>query len=117
MKEVYTLTDLQNWPAASADGGSPIRLSVFGDPVAHSASPPMHNAALEKCGIAARYTRLHVRPEDLVRAFRLLSDARFLGVNCTIPHKAAAVALVDRVDDHARRIGAVNTIVVEGDEL
>src|SRR5436190_10183032 len=117
MKDIYTIKDLESWERATRQARPPLRLAVLGDPVAHSASPPMHNAALEKCGIAARYTRLHVRPEDLVRAFRLLSDARFLGVNCTIPHKAAAVALVDRVDDHARRIGAVNTIVVEGDEL
>ncbi len=116
-KEVYELADLQNWKTATADAEPPLRLAVFGDPVAHSASPPMHNAALEKCNIAARYTRLHIRPEELVEAFRLLPAQGFLGVNVTIPHKAAALPLMNRVDDHARRIGVVNTVVVEGDEL
>lgn len=116
-KEVYDFADLQNWSAATADAEPPLRLAVFGDPVAHSASPPMHNAALEKCQIPARYTRLHIRPEELADAFRLLPSQGFLGVNVTIPHKAAALSLMDRVDDHARRIGVVNTVVVEGNEL
>ncbi len=116
-KDVYDFSDLQNWQAATAGAEPPLRLAVFGDPVAHSASPPMHNPALEKCGIAARYTRLHIRPEELGRALRLLPGANFVGVNLTIPHKAQAVALMNRVDDHALRIGVVNTVVVEGDEL
>ena len=113
MKEIYTIEDLRAWPVEQP----PLRLAVFGDPVAHSASPPMHNAALAKCGIAARYTRLHVRAEELAEAFRLLPRQGFIGVNCTIPHKFAALALVDRADEHARRIGVVNTVVVEGDKL
>lgn len=95
----------------------PLRLAVFGDPVAHSASPPMHNAALEKCGIHARYTRLHIHAEELASALRLLPEKGFIGVNCTIPHKAAALPLMQRVDDHARRIGVVNTVAIEGNEL
>ena len=116
-KEVYDFADLQNWSAATAGAEPPLRLAVFGDPVAHSASPPMHNAALEKCGIPARYTRLHIRPEELTEAFRLLPQQGFLGVNVTIPHKAAALELMTRVDEHAHRIGVVNTVVVEGNEL
>ncbi|MES2571855.1 MAG: shikimate dehydrogenase [Verrucomicrobiota bacterium] len=117
MKEVYTLEDLRRWPGTEAGDEPPLRLAVVGDPVAHSASPPMHNAALEKCGIAARYTRLHIRAEELAEALRLLPGLGFLGVNCTIPHKAMALGLMNRVDDHARRIGVVNTVAVEGDEL
>ena len=113
MKEVYSLEDLRAWPA----GQPPLRLAVLGDPVAHSASPPMHNAALAECGIDARYTRLHIRAEELAEAFRLLPAQGFIGVNCTIPHKFAALALVDRADDHARRIGVVNTVAVEGEKL
>ena len=113
MKEVHTLDDLRDWPADNP----PLRLAVFGDPVAHSASPPMHNAALAECGIDARYTRLHIRAEELAEAFRLLPAQGFIGVNCTIPHKFAALALVDRADDHARRIGVVNTVAVEGEKL
>ena len=113
MKEVYSLEDLRAWPAEQP----PLRLAVLGDPVAHSASPPMHNAALAACGIDARYTRLHIRAEELAEAFRLLPAQGFIGVNCTIPHKFAALALVDRADDHARRIGVVNTVAVEGEKL
>ena len=57
-QEVYTFSDLQRWAEVTSDEPAPLRLAVLGDPVAHSASPQMHNAALEKCGIAARYTRL-----------------------------------------------------------
>ena len=117
MKDTYTLDDLRAWESATAGEAPPLRLAVFGDPVAHSASPQMHNAALEKCGIAARYCRLHIRPEELGAALRLLPEKGFLGVNCTIPHKAAALPLMHRVDEHALRIGVVNTVVVEGDQL
>ena len=113
MKEVYSIEDLRRWPQEQP----PLRLAVFGDPVAHSASPPMHNAALAECGIDARYTRLHIRANELAEAFRLLPAQGFIGVNCTIPHKFAALALVDRADDHARRIGVVNTVAVEDGKL
>jgi len=116
VKETYTLAELRDW-RATAEEQPPLRLAVFGDPVAHSASPPMHNAALEKCAIAARYCRLHVHPEELAEALRLLPKQGFIGANCTIPHKAAALSLMDRVDDHALRIGVVNTVVVEGERL
>jgi len=117
MKDVYTLADLRDWPAATTSEQPPLRLAVFGDPVAHSASPPMHNAALEAAGIAARYCRLHIRPEELAEAVRLLAPQGFLGVNCTIPHKAAVLPLVDRVDDHALRLGVVNTVAIEDGRL
>src|SRR4051794_39047804 len=90
-QEVYTFADLQHWAEVTSGEPVPLRLAVFGDPVAHSASPPMHNAALEKCGIAVRYTRLHIRPEELHEALRLLPQAGFIGVNLTIPHKEAAM--------------------------
>jgi shikimate dehydrogenase len=108
MKDVYTLEDLRAWPAETP----PIRLAVLGDPVAHSASPPMHNAALEACGINARYCRLHIRADELAETFRLLPKQGFMGVNCTIPHKAAALAVVDEADDGARGAGGVNTVLV-----
>ncbi len=117
MKDVYSLEDLRGWTQATEDAAVRLRLAVVGDPVAHSASPPMHDAALEKCRIAARYARLHIREDELAEALRLLPEQGFIGVNCTIPHKAAALALMDRVDEHARRIGVVNTVVIEGKEL
>ena len=113
MKEVHTLEDLRSWPQEQP----PLRLAVLGDPVAHSASPPMHNAALGACGIDARYTRLHLTAEDLAEAFALLRRSDFIGFNCTIPHKFAALSLVDEVDDHARRIGVVNTVSVRAGKL
>jgi shikimate dehydrogenase len=117
MKDLYTIDDLRDWQNVTREAKPPLRLAVLGDPVAHSASPPMHNAALEKSGIDARYTRLHIRADELPDTLRLLPQKGFIGVNCTLPHKAAALALVQNVDDHARRIGVVNTIVVEGDAL
>jgi shikimate dehydrogenase len=116
-QEVYTFSDLQRWAEVTSGEPAPLRLAVLGDPVAHSASPQMHNAALEKCGIAARYTRLHVRPEELREALRLLPKAGFIGVNLTIPHKEAAMRGMHRIDAHARRIGVVNTVMIEGEEL
>lgn len=115
MKDVYTIADLRDWRAATADCDPPLRLAVIGDPVAHSASPPMHNAALAALGILARYTRLHIRPEELTEALGLLHGAGFIGINCTIPHKPAVLDAVDIADDGAQRAGGVNTIVVRPD--
>ncbi len=95
----------------------PARLSVFGDPVAHSKSPGFHNAALRASGIEARYVKIHVRPDECVAALRALPDAGFLGTNVTIPHKAAVLAEVDEANDYARRSNAVNTVVVDGQRL
>jgi shikimate dehydrogenase len=110
---VHSLADLRQW--AANPGQTPWRLAVLGDPVAHSASPPMHNAALAARGIDARYTRLHVRPGELAEALSLLAPARFIGVNVTIPHKTEVLALLGAgaVDAHATLLGAVNTVRVE----
>ena len=113
MREVYTLADLRNWPAATADAPFPLRLAVIGDPVAHSASPPMHNAALAACGIDAGYTRLHISAHELAEALRLLASTGFLGVNLTIPHKTAAIFHLDEMDGHATILGAVNTVQMD----
>lgn len=112
-RAVYALADLQDWPAVTAGLELPLRLAVCGDPVAHSASPPMHNAALAAAGLPMRYTRLHLRPDELGPALRLLAPQGFLGVNLTLPHKAAALALLDDIDPAAEDMGAVNTIVVD----
>ncbi len=115
MKEVYTLADLRDWRTATADCDPPLRLAVIGDPVAHSASPQMHNAALAAFGIPARYTRLHIRPEELTEALGLLHKAGFIGINCTIPHKPGVLDAVDTADEGAKRAGGVNTVVVGAD--
>ena len=112
-RELYTVADLRDWPAATAGVSPPLRLAVFGDPVAHSASPPMQNAALAARGIDARYTRVHVRSEELAEALRLAARHGFLGVNLTIPHKEAALAQVHAVDEAAARLGVINTVRFE----
>jgi len=115
MKPVYTFADLQAWETVTADESLPLRLAVIGDPVAHSASPQMHNAALAACSLAVRYCRLHIRPEELSAALCLLPEKGFIGVNCTIPHKAGVLASMDEADEGARRAGGVNTVVVGED--
>jgi len=95
----------------------PARLAVFGDPVAHSKSPAFQNAALRSCGIETQYIKIHARPDELSDALRGLHAAGFLGANVTIPHKTEALATAHEADDYARKAGAVNTIVVEGEKL
>jgi shikimate dehydrogenase len=116
MKAVYTLADLQDWEKVTADESPPLRLAVIGDPVAHSASPPMHNAALAACGLDLRYCRLHIRPDELATSLRLLPGKGFLGINCTIPHKAGVLAAIDEPEEGARQAGGVNTVFVGEDK-
>jgi shikimate dehydrogenase len=90
------------------------RLGVVGWPVAHSRSPAMHNAALVAVGLAQwRYSLLPVPPELVDETLRALPAAGFGGVNVTIPHKAAALAVADTASSRARAIGAANTLVFE----
>lgn len=114
---IYTAGDLRDGGEAFKSLVPPARLSVFGDPVAHSRSPGFHNAALRAAGIDAQYVKIHVRPGEAAAAFRALPAAGFLGTNVTIPHKAAALDTVDEADDYARRSRAVNTVVVDGEKL
>lgn len=84
---------------------------VIGWPVAHSRSPRLHNHWLARHGIDGAYLPLPVRPESLATAVRGLQSAGFAGLNVTIPHKEAVIALCDRLTVQARRSGAVNTLV------
>ena len=88
---------------------------LVGWPVAHSRSPTIHNYWLDEHKIAGRYVLLPVPSEKLSIALPGLSVLGFRGCNVTTPHKQAVMPLLDRVDELARRIGAVNTIVVEKD--
>jgi shikimate dehydrogenase len=90
-----------------------LRAGVLGWPVSHSLSPRLHGHWLARYQINGSYEALAVQPEDLPDALSRLSDEGFRGVNLTVPHKEAALALVDKTDDTAQRIGAINTIVVE----
>jgi shikimate dehydrogenase len=88
---------------------------IMGWPVTHSRSPVLHGFWLDQNGIDGAYVPLPVRPEHIERALRALPVLGFRGCNLTIPHKQAALSVVDRVEPLARRIGAVNTIIVSPD--
>jgi shikimate dehydrogenase len=84
---------------------------VMGDPVMHSRSPKLHNYWLARYGLAGTYVPLAITKERLPAALRALAPLGFAGCNLTIPHKQAALDLVDRLDPLAHRIGAVNCVV------
>src|SRR6185312_12834889 len=88
---------------------------IMGWPVGHSRSPALHNFWIDEQGIDGVYVPLAVPPERLADALRGLPALGFRGCNLTIPHKQAAMAIVDRIEPVARRIGAVNTVVVAPD--
>ena len=92
------------------------RLGVVGWPVGHSRSPQMHNAALAAAGLAGwRYQRLPVPPHLFDETVQALPALGFRGVNVTIPHKEAALALADAATPAASAIGAANTLTFEPD--
>jgi shikimate dehydrogenase len=88
---------------------------VIGWPVAHSRSPLLHGYWLKQHGLAGAYLPLPVQPGRVVEALRGLSALGFAGCNVTVPHKQAALAAMDSADAIARRIGAVNLVVVQPD--
>ena len=113
----YTLGDLEKWRDMARDIDPPIHLGVFGDPVAHSLSPDMQNAALHACEINAQYARFHIRPNELRSALRFLRNLDLVGVNLTVPHKIAGFGQIDEADEFASRVGAVNTVHVRDKKL
>ena len=117
MQEFYTLSDLEKWESEGARVDPPIRLGVFGDPVAHSLSPQLQNAALKSRELNLQYARFQIAADELPTAARLLPSLGFLGVNLTIPHKIAGAQVADGLDDFARRVGAINTVRIDGDKL
>ncbi len=96
---------------------APGQLGVLGDPIAHSLSPAMHNAALASllpthprlAGV--RYHRLRIAPAELPEALALLHAGGFAGVNLTVPHKIQALTLVETLSPEARRAASANTLV------
>jgi len=88
---------------------------IIGWPIAHSRSPRLHGHWLQRYGIDGAYVPMAVRPEHAERAIAALPMLGFAGVNVTVPHKQTALAVADLVDPVARRIGAVNTLVVQPD--
>ena len=88
-------------------------LALVGQPVGHSLSPAMHNAAFAADGLDFVYVCLDVDPDELPAAVRGLEALKLRGFNVTMPHKRAMIPLVDELDESARVSGAVNTVVIE----
>ena len=90
-----------------------IQAGVIGWPISHSLSPRLHGYWLKEHDINGVYEPLAIPPDSLRLFLLKLASQEFAGVNITVPHKEAAVAHMDTLDDNARRIGAVNTVVVQ----
>jgi len=86
-------------------------IGIFGFPVEHTLSPLMHNAAFDALGLNIRYLAFKVFPRDLGDAVRAIRSLNMLGVNITVPHKENVIPFLDKVDEEAIFIGAVNTVV------
>lgn len=90
---------------------------IIGDPVEHSMSPAMHNAAFEELGLDNVYVPFAVKPERLAEAVAGLRALNVTGFSVTIPHKVAVIPLLDSLDPLAEKIGAVNTVVNSNGQL
>jgi shikimate dehydrogenase len=91
--------------------------AIFGDPVEHSLSPAMHNAAYEALGIERAYLAFHVSPANLADAIRVLPALGIAGVNLTVPHKENAVAMMAQLSEEAQKLGALNCVVNRNGQL
>ena len=107
MRSVFTLETLSE----ALDSPKPARLAVIGDPVAHSASPQLHQPALDALQINASYIRLEVKPGQIEAAFSKLRAAGFIGCNVTVPHKFEAMSCCTELSLQAKTLGAVNTVI------
>jgi shikimate dehydrogenase len=98
-------------PPRQPDINASTRLcAVYGRPIAHSASPAMHNAAFKALSLNWRYLAFEVDPKNLRAAIEGARAMNFAGLNLTVPHKLLAVEMMDELDDSAKMFGAVNTI-------
>jgi shikimate dehydrogenase len=93
------------------------RAGVIGYPLGHSLSPVIFQAAFDAAGIEAQYEKWETAPDQLEGRINALRGDDFLGANVTVPHKEAVVPHLDRLDETAQLIGAVNTIANAGGEL
>ncbi|MDD2471333.1 MAG: shikimate dehydrogenase, partial [Dehalococcoidales bacterium] len=88
--------------------------ALFGDPVAQSLSPEMHNAAFKDKGLNYIYVASRVKPASLQAAVEGTRAIGIHGLNITIPHKVSVIPLLDELDEVSKQIGAVNTVVNSG---
>ncbi len=95
------------------------RLAVLGQPISHSRSPAMHNAALAELGLAGdwSYEAIEVAPQDFEPLLRRMLAEGFVGANVTVPHKVAALELAAEASEAARAIGAANTLSFSGGRI
>ena len=93
------------------------RAGVIGYPLRHSLSPAIFQTAFEASGVEGTYEAWETTPEQLEGRINALRGDEMLGANVTIPHKEAVVPLLDRLDERAERVGAVNTIVHDRGDL
>lgn len=106
---MHAFHTLKTLPQA-ATGMKPARLAVLGQPVSHSASPQLHQPALDALGIIATYIRLEIETGKLREAFAMMVELGFIGCNVTVPHKFEAMDSCTEVSAQARLLGAVNTV-------
>ena len=88
-------------------------ICLFGDPVAHSKSPHLHNRAFERAGLNYAYMAFRVPGEDMKQATDAIRLLNMRGCNLTMPNKIAVIPFLDKLDPIAEMVGAVNTIVNE----
>ncbi len=100
----------------SKEAGEP-HFMVIGHPIGHSLSPLMHSIALEAHSIDAQYLAVDLDPGDTDRFISWINKDAFLGANVTIPYKREFLQVVDRLDDTAAAVGALNTIVKESESV
>jgi len=86
---------------------------IIGDPIEHTMSPVMHNAAFRKVGVDYLYVPFRVKRGELAKAIEGVRALNIKGLNVTIPHKVAVIRFLNKLDPLAKKIGAVNTIVNE----
>ncbi len=100
--------------AGSMITGKTVLCGLIGDPIAHSLSPLMYNAAFQKLGLDYVYVAFCVRAEELPAAVAGMRALHMRGWNVTMPHKVAVMPLLDGLDTRAQQFGAVNTVVNDG---
>lgn len=109
-KEMTNLYDYESIDAKTELFG------VIADPVAHSYSPLIHNEAFRDAGLNARYLPLRVPKDDLHNFMDHCREVGFQGISITIPHKEAALEYCTQAESSATGIGAINTMVLDGDD-
>ncbi|MDO8431555.1 MAG: shikimate dehydrogenase [Candidatus Binatus sp.] len=91
--------------------GATVLTAIFGDPVEHSKSPAMHNAAYAALAMNRAYVAFRVRRENFAAALRAIPALNIAGVNLTVPHKESAARLIRNLSAEARLLGAVNCVI------